>query len=411
MRQEDIHAYFEKQRDWVTNLLSDVCAIPSESGSEIPAQTFFEKKMFDINGLKVMEAPISNSIKDDPEYAYPVRNLDYTDRFNLILEKPAESGGKVLALNTHIDVVPPSAEQIDPYIPKVDEEGRLWARGACDAKGQAVAMALLCKAACELDECKNGITGHLVVEEEIGGNGTVAMLRSCPDFTADVMVNMEPTGLRIQPSIRGAIWFDFLFKGVAGHAGSSQNTSSATDKAIAAVSLLKNYHKELLAKSKDYGLFVGMPNPMPLTIGLFQAGVWPAMVPDHARIAGVLGFLPNTNKETVIEEIKEIFNREENKWISDGMTVDFVYRHNAVETDPEHWFVKGMSAACEKCGISGVPTAMTASSDGIYYQEIGIPTMAFGPGLISDAHSVHEYVKIDDVIKAAEVLYEFYRSM
>lgn len=408
MDQAQIHSYFESQREWVQTLLTEVLSIRSESGDEAAAQQYFYDALSKI-GLECELRPIDNSLRDHPEYSFPVRELDYTGRSNLVLRK--RGSGKHMALNTHMDVVPPSPGQEGPYTPRVDEEGKIWARGACDAKGQAAVMALLFKAAAELPGCDNAITGHLVVEEELGGNGTLAALVDDPDFTADVLVNLEPTGLRLSPSIRGAIWFDMTFYGVAGHAGSSKNTSSATDKAIAAVELLKGYHRELLERSRNYGLFDGMENPMPLTIGMFQAGVWPAMVPGQARIAGVLGFLPNTTKDVVIGEIAELFAKEENLWISEGMKTEIVYRHNAVETPIDHWFVTGMQSACRACGTDDTLTAMTASSDGIFYQERGIPAMAFGPGRISDAHSCHEFVALDDVIRAAEILYTFYCSM
>jgi len=408
MEQSQIHAYFNSQRDWVINFLSELTAIPSESGKEKAAQEYLFAKMQEI-GLQCTRMPIDNAIKADKEYSFPVRDLDYTGRGNLVLRKTGT--GKKLALNTHMDVVPPSPGQKDPYTPHLDEEGRLWARGACDAKGQIAAMTLLFKAARDLPDCKNALEGHIVVEEELGGNGTLAALRAMPDFHADALVNLEPTCLRLSTSIRGAVWFDMTFPGIAGHAGSSKNTSSATDKAIAAVGLLNQYHARLLERSRDYGMFKGMENPMPLTIGLFQAGVWPAMVPGKARIAGVLGFLPNMKKEEVMGQIRALFEEAQNKWISDGMTMEFVYRHNAVETPPEHFLPQGMAAACRACGIDDRFTAMTASADGIFYQERGIPAMAFGPGNLGDAHSCHEFVAIDDVLKAAEVVYTFCQYM
>lgn len=408
MNQEQIHAYFESQRDWTVRFLSELLSIPSESGSEAEAQRFLWKEL-EMLGIPCELQPIDNAIRSHPDYSFPIRDLDYTGRCNLVIRRPGS--GKRLALNTHVDVVPPSPGQERPYEPYLDGDGRIWARGACDAKGQAAAMALLFKAAQELPGPDNALVGHIVVEEELGGNGTVAALAADPDFRADALVNLEPTDLRLCPSIRGAVWFEMTFQGVAGHAGSSKNTRSATDKAIAAVDLLKEYHASLLARSRDYGLFAGMDNPMPLTIGLFQAGVWPAMVPGTARIAGVLGFLPNTTKEAVMEELHALFGQPEHQWISEGMAVEFPYRHNAVETPPAHWLPQGMAAACQSCGIDPAFTAMTASADGIYYQEHGIPALAFGPGSLGDAHSCHEHVAVGDVLKAAEVLYTFYRSM
>lgn len=411
MNEQQIRAYFSSQRQWVTQFLTGLLEIPSESGDEYRAQEYLLTQFQQIEGLDCSLEPVDNSIKMDPEYSFPVRDLDYSGRCNLILCKKGQDQGKTLSLNTHFDVVPPSAGQAHPYEPQLDEQGLIWARGACDAKGQVAVLALLFKAAAEHPDQKNSILAHVVLEEELGGNGTLAALRNAPEFTADAMVNLEPTDLRISPSIRGAVWFDMTFTGIAGHAGSSKNTFSATDKAIAAVTLLKAYHKELLERSRGYGLFAGIDNPMPLTIGVFRAGVWPAMVPGEARIAGVLGFLPNMTKQSVMDEIRALFAREENKWISEGMHIDFVYRHNAVETSVDHWLTQGMSRACERCGVDGTPVAMTASTDAVYYYERGIPALAFGPGKISDAHSNHECVAIDDVLKAGEILYTFYQAM
>jgi len=408
MDQQHIHEYFVSQRQWVTDLLAEIISIPSESGHEAECQ----QRLYELlvqEGLDCEVQPISNSIRENPGYSYPVRDLDYIGRSNLVVRQ--KGTGKKIALNSHIDVVPPSPGQEDPYLPRLDEEGRMWARGACDAKGQVAAMALLFKAAKDLGGSDNALEGHIVVEEELGGNGTLAALAAQPDFTADALVNLEPTQLRISPSIRGAVWFDMTFVGIAGHAGSSKNTFSATDKAIAAIALLKQYHKELLESSRGLGLYSGIDNPMPLTVGLFQAGNWPAMVPGKARIAGVLGFLHNTNRQKVMDQIRELFSKEENSWISEGMTIDFVYRHNAVNTDEDHWLVKGMQNACESCDTSSALAAMTASSDGIFYQDIGIPALAFGPGSIGDAHSCHEHVYLDDVVKAAEVLYTLYLNV
>lgn len=406
MDYNQIHTYFQEQKAWTEDFLKSLLEIPSESGDEQNAQDYLYKRLDELDAHCKL-VPISNDIKQHPDYADPVKGLDYQGRCNILLEKKG-TGGKVIVLNSHFDVVPPSPGQDVPYTPTLGADGKIYARGACDAKGQIAAMVLLVKAACELSPLKHTILCHMVVEEEFGGNGTLAMLEACKGLQADALINMEPTNLQPQTSIRGAVWFDMRFSGTAGHAGSAGNTQSAIYKAIAAIELLKKYHADLLMRSKDYGLFADIDNPMPLTIGEFQAGVWPAMVPSSARFRGVLGFLPNTNKDAVMQEIRELLTRPENAWISEGMRLNFCYRHNAVEIPPEHWLAEGIAAACTCCGISGDFGAMTASSDAVFYQERGIPSMAFGPGRISDAHSCHECIAVEDILKAAEILYAFF---
>lgn len=409
MEQTDIHAYFESQRAWTEQLLTGLLEIPSESGDEQLAQDYLFDQL-EKTGAACTRIPASDSILTHAEYSNPVKGLTYAGRSNLWVEARGK-GKKTIAFNSHVDVVPPSPGQVDPYRPHYDEEGYLCARGACDAKGQIAAMSLVIKAACDLGPLDNSIVGHMVFEEEFGGNGTLAILEACPNFHADALINMEPTDLRLLTSIRGAVWFDIRFTGTAGHAGSAGNTQSALDKAIAAVALLKQYHAALYERSKDYGLFRGVPNPMPLNIGELHAGVWPSMVPGSARISGLTGILPNRTKRQVMDEITELFNRPENRWIADGMAISFPYRHNAVELPVNHPVARGMQDAMALCGLENTPQAMTASTDAIYYQERGIPALAFGPGKLSDAHSCHERVHIDDVIKAAEVLYRYVQQM
>ncbi|NLF27560.1 MAG: M20 family metallopeptidase [Clostridiales bacterium] len=395
--------YLLGQRGWLEDFLTGLCAIPSVSGQEAEAMRYL-LDAFAGWDAELREVPISDAIKCHPEYSSIVKNLDYAGRANLRLLKRG-SGGRRLALNTHVDVVQPSAGQENPFAPRVDAEGVLWARGACDAKGQIAAMALLVKAACEFAPLRHDIVCDIVIEEEFGGNGTVALLDAEPDFTADMLVNMEPTNLRVQTSIRGALWFEMAFTGSPGHTGSAVRGVSALDKAIAAIDLMKAYHAKLLERSKDYGLFKGKPNPLPLTIGGLNAGEWPSMVPGSAVLKGLIGVLPNTTREAVMREIAGLFDRPESAWIGEGMSMEFVYRHNAVETDPNHPLVRALSRASDACGLDGTPDAMTASSDATYYFERGIPAVAFGPGSISTAHSRHEHVALSDILKAAEVLY------
>ena len=386
-------------------LLTGLLKIKSESGAEQEAVAYMHEALKRA-GADTELVPIPCDIIADAEYSDPVKGLDYTNRYNLCAQKTG-TGGKTIAINSHLDVVPPSPGQTDPYHPRLDEDGYIYARGACDAKGQIAAMALVLKAACELPKLKNSIVCHMVAEEELGGNGTLALLRAKPDFTADALINMEPTDLALFTSIRGAVWFDMTFTGEAGHAGSAANTVSAMDKAIAAIALLKDYHARLYERSKDYGLFKGLNNPMPLTIGEFQSGVWPSMVPGSARITGLTGILPNTTKAEVMKELHELFEKPENSWIGRGMSIHFPYRHNAVELPTGHPFARGMMDAMAKCALDPQPRAMTASTDAIFYQERGIPSLAFGPGKLADAHSRHERIAVEDIIKAAEAIYLF----
>ena len=77
---------------------------------------------------------------------------------------------------------------------------------AVDAKGQVAtlyALGLLIKE--RKIELPGKVIFHLVVEEENGGNGTLAMVRR--GVKADAAVVLEPSELNVIPAVRGAVWF------------------------------------------------------------------------------------------------------------------------------------------------------------------------------------------------------------
>jgi len=401
--------YLISQKEWLKSFLFDILSIPSESGREgkIQQNLYDIFKNLDVS-CELIE--IQNNIIKDPEYSDTVKDLDYKGRPNLKIEKHGV-GSKTIVINSHVDVVPPSTGQKNPYSPFIDENENVFARGACDAKGQIAVMALLFKAASEYIQLKNKIICHLVIEEEIGGNGTLAMIRHEKNVRVDAAINMEPTNLRIMSSIRGAVWFNIFFSGKSGHAGSVSNSINPIYKAIHVVKILKEYHSSLYDESKNYGLFSDIDNPMPLTIGQFISGIWPSMTPDGALIRGVIGFLPNKTKEEVIQGFINELNKTENVWVKEGMKLKFDYRHNASELPISHWLVKNVSEACSSCGVESSPTAMTASTDAVFYHEIGIPVLTFGPGDIKYAHSANEHINLNHIIKGTEILISFLKKL
>ena len=160
MDQKVIHAYFQQQRQWVTDLLCGMVDIPSESGYETEVFRFMAAEMNKV-GVDCQLCPTDNTIKEHPNYSFPIRDLEYNGRNNLVLRVDSPNPDKVISLNSHLDVVPPSPGQEDPFKAHVDEDGLLWGRGSCDAKGQVASIALLMKAAKDLGMQKNCIHWEL----------------------------------------------------------------------------------------------------------------------------------------------------------------------------------------------------------------------------------------------------------
>jgi acetylornithine deacetylase len=385
--------------------LSDLIKIPSTPGQEQTAMQYCRDQFSKLDS-SVNLCPLSDFIKDDPDYASPIPGIKYNGRDNLEIFRKGGGGGKSVMLNSHIDVVPPSEGMTEPWSGNV-ENGIVYGRGACDAKGQVATIWLVFKVLGELGmKLKGDLTAHIVVEEENGGNGSLAMARR--KKKADACIVLEPSNEKLLTSIRGAVWFRIEFMGTAGHSGQVGQTKSALLIARDAMAILEKYHARLLAESRKEPLFDKYPNPMPLTFGKLEAGNWPAAAPSKAVLEGVLGLLPNKTKEQVCAEIKQAMLTGLGDELANSFSLSFTYRHDSSVLDWAHELPQGMLNAAQKTGIELKVDAMTASCDAwLYNNQLGIPTVVYGPGTLRFAHSKEEQIKMDEIRNAAQLLLTF----
>lgn len=372
---------------------------------------FAEEQFRRIPAVTVEPVPMSDAIKADPDYSDPVPDIRYDGpplRFNLRVVRKGTGNGRKLLFNAHTDVVPASEGQADPFNPRV-QDGIVYGRGACDDKGQVATFHLLLNTLAALNVKTAGdIVGHIVNEEENGGNGSLAMARAMAagGEKADGCIVMESSDGKLFTSIRGAVWFKIIFHGTAGHSGQAGVTKSALLMARDAMAVLEKYHADLLKASRGLPLFDPYPNPMPITFGKLAAGNWPAAAPSRAQLEGVLGLLPNKTKEQVMAGMKAALDSD--PALAGRFDLSFMYRHDSSVVDPTHALPAGILAAARATGVPLEVGAMTASCDAWFYNnQLGIPTVVYGPGTLKVAHSKDEQIAVKDIAASAELLVRF----
>ena len=405
---QEVRKSLEARKDEAVEVLCDLIRSPSTRGNEGPVSRYLRDRMANLaDGCE--EVPIPERIVEDPEYSFPLEGITYGDRPNVRLVKRGTGDGKSLLFNTHVDVVPPSQMQEHPFDPQV-KDGIVFGRGACDAKGQITTLYLAFRVLDDLQiALKGDVILHLVVEEECGGNGTLAFVRGAD--RADAAVVLEPTGMTCLPSVRGAVWFEMTCYGRSGHSGQAGVTVNALKEAISAIHILEGYHARLLAASKGILLFDRFENPMPITFGTMEAGDWPATAPQKAMFKGVLGFLPNKTKEQIQEEMRQVLIEEGDEWLKEHFDLSFIYRHDSSVIPSDHPLVQTMAQACRRSDLEPEITAMPASCDAWFYNNLlKIPTLVFGPGNLRYAHSNQEQIQVAEILKGAEVLIAFMRT-
>jgi acetylornithine deacetylase len=386
--------------------LEDLIRIPSTRGKEGEASRYVADKMRPlVDECTLVEIP--DSIQEDPDYAFRLPNFSYRDtpQVECILRGTGEGPG--IVLNAHLDVVPPSEGQVDPFEPH-EVDGAIYGRGAVDDKGQVAALYALALALHKQEvQPKRDLIFHFVVEEENGGNGTLAMVRRGVEAWGAIV--LEATEFHVVPAVRGAVWFELEVYGRAAHSGNIKGRISALDKAFEAIQIFQRYHDRLLERSRGLPLFDVYEDPMPLTIGQCVAGNWPASVPSKAILKGLTGFLPNSNRFEVQKGLCHALETEGDEWLRNNFKLTFPMLNSDGNMLPiDHPLVTRLTAALVQAGLPPKVRAMTAACDAWFYNNIaGIPTVVFGGGSLGVAHAKDEHIRLEDICTTAEVLENF----
>lgn len=400
---DSIRAAIEEQAEKAREFLIDLIQIRSVSGEETEAVRFCLGK-FAQAGCECKLISLSDEIKNDPEYSHPAQPVSYSGRSNLSVCKPGKGGGRSLILQTHIDTVPASDWE-DAFVPH--EEGSLiYGRGSCDAKGHIAAI-WLALAALRGIPLKGDVQAQIVVEEEFGGNGALAMIRG--GCKADAVLVAESTEMQIHPANRGAIWFKIEIEGLPRHMGRKHEGISAIDLSYKVINALYKYEKRIIAESVGYPGFEKYANPVQVNVGMLHSGQWPSMVAANAEIEGGVGFLPNRSMDQVKREMREVIESIDDAWLRDHCKLSFPKLHNdSYETDYSHPAVLALKQTCASAGLDSEIFGWNVSCDARLYARLGnMPTIVFGAGSILDAHARDEKIDFDDIIKAAEIMTDF----
>jgi acetylornithine deacetylase len=309
-----------------------------------------------------------------------------------------------------MDVVPagdPAQWQLDPYSGEV-VEGKLFGRGASDMKGGNVSMLLAVQVILELGiKLKGDVIFQSVVEEESGGAGTLAAIMK--GYKADAALIPEPTNMRIFPKQQGSMWFRVTVKGRSAHGGTRYEGVSAIEKSMTVVQHIRELEQARNAAITD-PLYTGNPIPIPINIGVIQGGNWPSSVPDTVSLEGRMGVAPEEKIEHAKHEMLQWMERlkEKDPWFAEApVSVEwFGARWVPGSVDPHHELIEILSAQYKDVAAKEpVIEASPWGTDGGLLTLLGeTPCIVFGPGVTQVAHYPNEYIELEDVFQAAEII-------
>jgi acetylornithine deacetylase/succinyl-diaminopimelate desuccinylase family protein len=366
-------------RESVRGLLLDLVAIPSYGANEGPILEYLVRRF--------------------QRQRIPCRITELDGKpLNLVAE--IGQGARAIALNSHLDTVPPGDAalwQTDPLAP-VEKDGKIYGRGAEDAKGCLAAMIVAFESlAARRDELPVRVILMAVGAEERGGLGTKTEMAN--GLRADAAIVGESTLLEPKLAHKGVLRLEVEVKGKAAHASDPEAGVNAVVAMAPVIAALDRLAAVVRVRQERH---TGRAS---LVISTIAGGVALNVIPASCVISIDRRVLPTEKEDEARAEII--------RTVSDalpagrGVTAEVrTVRFVAPSATPEDASIVRAAerAALEVLGRPVRASGFTATCDMTYLVNGGgIPSVILGPDSIALAHQVDECISIDEMVRAVDL--------
>jgi succinyl-diaminopimelate desuccinylase len=330
-------------------------------------------------------------------------------RANVLAKFTAGADGQTILWDAHQDTVPVDGMTIAPFDPVI-RDGRLHGRGACDVKGGMAAMLaafgrlihekpagaanVVMSCTCDEEATQLGVLDLVKLWTSDVGRSQVLPTRP------DAAIVAEPTNLNVVVAHRGATRWKIRTTGRACHSSDPTKGINAIYRMAKVVAELDAYAAALPGLKPAHPLC----GPATLSVGKISGGQSVNVVPDACEIEIDRRSMPGDDRLGVMRDViahlqsKLDFEFETlPPWIASWPLSDANNGHVATA------LMSAIEPVVGPCQIQGVAYGTNAST----IAAAGVPSVVFGPGSIAQAHTKDEWLPIDELNSAAEILFRF----
>jgi succinyl-diaminopimelate desuccinylase len=405
-----IIAEVDAATDEIVTFTQDLVRMPTVNppGAEYEACAVFLGDDLTRRGYDVEYIVAEDRPEHTPEYP----------RVNVVGSRRGSSGGPVVHLNGHIDVVPAGGGwTVDPFAAVV-RDGRIFGRGVCDMKAGIAAAVFAGEAIARAGVILPGaieISG--TVDEESGGFAGMAHLARVGRVSharTDFVIIPEPLNVdRISIGHRGVYWSELTVRGRIAHGSMPFLGVSAIDRMSDVLNAVQQVLRPALSRRTT-----SMPvvpdaarhatiNVNAIDGGQHVEGNQTPCVADRCRAVFDRRFLIEEGFEAARSEIADLVERT----IGSTISVEYELRDlmvvEPVRTPDDSPLIGALDRSIRR--VLGTPARLVASPGTYDHKHVariaGVPhCVAYGPGELELAHQPDESCRIDDLVSATKVI-------
>ena len=376
----------QHRADAIVDFARDLVAIPTENPPGAAYDECVERICGELESLAIDHEVVPTGDDDTSRHA--------------ILASVGDRG-PLLYLHGHYDVVPAfSPAQFDPRV----EDGRLVGRGASDMKGGLAAIVHAARPAAEAG-ARIGLV--IVPDEETGGRLGAERLAQLDrlDRSAAGAIVAEPTWGTLWHACRGAFTLNVRVRGRPAHVGMHYEGVNAFAAAVDVTLGLRELEQALRERLSPLDFASSDPRAaesIMLVGGIASGGTNFNIVP--AEFGFTVDRRPNADEDYDAAKRELLALLESVR--AGGVDLDWQVLQDAPSavTPAGSDFVGMVAAAVAE--VTGTPPTLTCCPGVLevrVYDQLGIPAVAFGPGLIERMHGPDEDVPIANLVAAAAI--------
>jgi len=301
-----------------------------------------------------------------------------------------------LVLSGHTDTVPfdEGLWTFDPF--KLTEKGdRLYGLGSTDMKA-FFGIALEAAQYFEVKRFKNPLVIVATADEESSMSGA-KLLRERGIKLGRYAVIGEPTSLQPIRMHKGVMMESIEITGKSGHSSNPALGANALEGMHAVLTEVLAWRAELQRLNRNPYFDVDVPT---LNLGAIHGGDSPNRICAHCETKIDIRPLPGMDIIELRESLKQRLNAVLDKHPKLQIAIRPMFEGTpAFETPGDSAFVN----QCEKLS-NRAAGSVAFGTEAPYFSDLGIETVVMGPGSIDQAHQPNEYLSINQINPALDLI-------
>jgi acetylornithine deacetylase len=373
-------------------LLQDLVRIPSVNpmGRAVEGPNYLEGRLSDF--LENHFRSLGVSVE---------RQAVLPGRDNIIARFDSPGAKRTLMFEAHQDTVPVDGMTIDPFGGEV-RGGKLHGRGACDVKGGMTAMlTAFARLIREKPRGAANVVMACVVDEE---HTFFGVQRLAKGLRVDGAVVAEPTRLKVVFAHKGVVRWHASTPGRSCHSSRPEQGVNAIYRMARLLEHIERYAETVHASRTDPLL-----GPPTLSIGRIEGGLSVNTVPDFCRVDVDRRLVPGEDPLEAARHFEAELRRVAGPDLPFACSSPWLHcpaLPSQLESEIAKRLSESIRAVTDRYETEAVPYGTDAST----LAAAGVPSVVFGPGDIAQAHTCDEWIDLNEIEVAAEILFHLAKS-